>query len=97
MSIWIRSQDGGLGEYNNFLPPVIKYKEIPDPEGSPFPITTEEVVNVHVMGRWIGCLDVIGTYPTEAEALKVLDMIEGVLGSQTVFLMPEAGFSKEGE
>ena len=95
MSIWVKSQDGGLGEYNKFLPPVVKYKEKEDPD-SPFPFLTSEVIHARIMGcDSFGNVDVLGQYPTKDEAVKVLDMIENHIAgpSALVFQMPEAGFS----
>jgi hypothetical protein len=48
-------------------------------------------------GDWnIGTSGVLlGTYTDKSEAMKVLDMIEAALGSQTVFHMSPAGFSEE--
>lgn len=45
------------------------------------------------MGIWIKSQGELRT--DKSEAMKVLDMIEAVLGSQTVFQMPPAGFSEE--
>ena len=99
MGIWVKSQDGGLGKYNKFLPPVIRYKEMPDPDGTPFPVTTDEVIHARIMGcDSIGNLDIVGEYPTKGEALIVLDMIEKHyfhLHKYSMFQMPVAGFSKE--
>lgn len=36
----------------------------------------------------------LGDYDSDEEASKVLDMIEGQIGSTTVFNMPPAGFSQ---
>ena len=95
MGIWIRNQDGGLGKYTKFLPPVISYKEIPDPE-SIVPTVTDEVLSVSVYGCDMnGGVDILGTYSTEAEALQVINMIEAELGNLRVFRMPEAGFSEK--
>jgi len=96
MGIWIRRQDGGLGKYTKFLPPIINREETIDPE-VPFCTIFSEVLDVHIMGRYMnGALNIIGEYTSEAEAIQVLDMIEGVLGTQVVFRMPPSGFSKEG-
>ena len=113
MGIWIKSQDGGLGEYIKFLPPVINREEKPDPE-VPFCTISGEVLNAQIMGcDMVGRVDVLGTYFTEAEAMQVLDMIQEYIAkgrgqmedygdgrtivSDVVFQMPEAGFSAQSE
>lgn len=104
MGIWVRSQDRGLGEYTKFLPPIINYEQKTDPE-VPFCTIQGEILNVSIMGMDIsGKVDKLGTYPTEAEAIAVLDMIqeridmtrpESVMAQGKVFQMPAAG-KKEG-
>ena len=109
MSIWIKSQDGGLGEYNKFLPPLIRHKEVDDPD-SPFLFKTSEVIHARIMGcDAIGNLDILGTYPTESEALDVIARIykhinelyllsiQGYADFKDgpIYRMPAAGFSKE--
>ena len=37
---------------------------------------------------------ILGSYPTEAESLQVLDMIQENIGTARVFQMPPAGFSQ---
>lgn len=76
MGIWIKSQSGGLGKYIKIKPPIVEYKEEPDPE-SPFPLLTDEVIAVNVVGiDMAGSIELLGTYPTEAQAKRVLDEIE---------------------
>ena len=112
MGIWIKSQDGGLGEYTKFLPPVVNREEKPDPE-VPCCIVYGKVLNAQIMGCDMnGRIDVLGTYLTEAEALQVLDMIERRIDDNActelagpecngyirpVFQMPPAGFSEKPE
>jgi hypothetical protein len=112
MGIWVRSQCNGLGEYVKFLPPVINREQLPDLE-VPFATMPGKILHVSIMGMNIGTVDKLGEYNTEAEALRVLDMIQEYIAkgqqqsldygdgrtiiSQVVFQMPEAGFSAKPE
>lgn len=109
MSIWIKAQDGGLFECRGIVP-VISYKFLPDPEGSPFPIKTEEVETATILGRDGNHCDILGAYPTGAETMQVLREIQNYIEAvdyykwvgkdrdmpcpPSVFQMPEAGFSQ---
>lgn len=85
MGIWIKSQSGGLGKYIKIKPPIVEYKEEPDPE-NPFPLLTDEVIAINVVGiDMAGSIELLGTYPTEAQAKRVLDEIE-VYISESEFL-----------
>jgi hypothetical protein len=108
VSIWVRSQNKGLGEYVRFLPPVLGREEIPDPE-VPFYFEYGKVLSATIMGfDTNGVVDELGIYASEAEALAVLDSIQEHIergfpyahkgfGVRYVFQMPEAGFLGEGD
>jgi hypothetical protein len=90
VGIWIRNQDKKrLIE--------VSYTEIVTGNEGEFDIHRGTEKSRFVgMASVIGNEMMLGAYNSEAEALRVLDMIEGILGTQTVFQMPPAGFSEEG-
>lgn len=81
--------------YTNIFP-VVTYKEAPDPEGTPFPIKTEEVIRVEIIGREGNNVDFLGTYPTEAQAKRVMDDITARIEEQINYMANPRSLRNDG-
>ena len=82
MGIWIRSQNKSLLTETGFIYSC-RYNNanfLDENDNCDYRIFSED--------------NILGIFPIEAEAITVLDMIEGAIGTLTVFQMPPAGFSK---
>lgn len=109
MGIWVKCQDGTLGIYTKFLPPVVAFEKTYDDE-SIVPITTDKVLNARVVAcDLFGRLDTLGEYASKEEALRVLSRIEDHIFNyeyekasapesskyfKPIFYMPDSGFSE---
>lgn len=81
MGIWIRSQDKTMLLNINGLSTGISSADA---------CVFGRVENTDLLGM------ILGSYPTEAESLQVLDMIQENIGTTKVFQMPPAGYGGEG-
>jgi len=85
MGIWIRSQDKRI---------LIEATTIllrPYDKGDFMSEAKEEDISYLIISdSWE-----LGNYPTEVEAMTVMDRLREVIGTPRVFEMPAAGFSKE--
>ena len=79
MGIWIRSQDKTMLLNINGLSTGISSADA---------CVFGRVENTDLLGM------ILGSYPTDAESLQVLDMIQENIGTTKVFQMPPAGFSQ---